>query len=221
MSKNTKIILFLVIGLMMLGLVLYGLFYSKKLDKHKETSVESNINDYLYDEAKDTIDIEEEEIDLDGDEVVDEDEDFEVYEEEVDWGDEYSKSEVAENNPKSEREENVVRNTDGELEELYDNTTPPKKEPITVEEAPKVESPSSPNLEEGNYLVIVGSFGSMKNAKRKIKELEKAGFKGEITQLGDSKLHTVIAGRFAKEAAAEAFAQEIKDKKLKAFVKEN
>ncbi len=225
MTKNAKIILFTLIGLSMLGLVLFGLFYSKKLDNNKETAVNSNINDYIYDETKDTLDlVEEENEDLDGEEAEKEDDDFEVYDEEDDWGDEDENVAGTKSEKKSSDETKAkpTNTSDDELEELYDNSKPEEKEELEdlKEEPVKADEPIVTNS-SGKYLVIVGSFGSTRNAEKKIKKLEEAGFTGEIIKLKGSKLKTVIAGRFSTEAEAEDFAKEVEVKGLRAIVKEN
>jgi len=207
----------------MLSLVLYGLFYSKKLDNHKETSVESNINDYLYDEATDTLDlVEDENEDLDGDEAEEEDDDYEVYEEEDNWGDEGEDlaSNTSEEKTMNDTKTKPIDQSDDDLEELYDNSKPAEIE------APKVSKVEPVKKEEvkitntsGKYLVIAGSFGSTRNAEKKIKKLEKAGFSGEIIKLEGSKLKTVVAGRFSSEVEAEELAREVEAEGLRAIVK--
>lgn len=83
MSIKTKAVLITLLSIGILVLLAYGYMSSQKLDAKKEKAVQSNIKDYLYDEAADTFDLEDasEDDDIDGDEVVDEDDDFEVYEE--------------------------------------------------------------------------------------------------------------------------------------------
>ena len=232
MTNKIKIILFIFIGLAILAIIGYGVLSSKKLDEHKEKKVQSNINEYIYDEARDTIDPEEEEEDLDGEEAVVEDDDFEVFEEDDGWEDTDLEEEQVEKEPES------VTNKyqrDDELEELYDNRKPKPTEAKPIEAKtitkPKVETqpekttasnPSVPFSGSDNFLVVVGSFRSKANAGKKLKELEKTGIKGEILQPDDSKIHVVIAGRFATEADAEALVTELKEEHgLKAFAKAN
>jgi len=214
MTKNTKIILFVIIGLGMISLVGYGLFSSKKLATKKETVVNSNIDAYIYDEAKDTLEVEDEDEDLDGEEAIIEDDDFEVYEEGGGWEEEKPTQTPTEKATESRETD------DDELEELYDNKAEKKEEaiesPPPVKKEPKQERTSS----EGKYLVVAGSFKSKRNARKKVKALDKEGFTGTIIQLEDSKLQTVIAGRFSTEVEAEDLMKEIKDSGLRAIVKE-
>ena len=217
MTNKTKIILFVFIGLSILTLIGYGVFSSRKLDEHKEKNVQSNINKYIYDETRDTLDPEAED-DLDDEEAIVEDDDFEVYEEDGGWEEE----ETSEN--KSSKPIG-----DGELEELYDNKPKPKPTETKIVTKPKIDTkpektitPDNPMPStSGNFLVVVGSFKSKRNAGKKMKQLEKAGIKGEIRQFNNSKIYSVVAGRFTTEADAEILIEELKKEHgLKAFAKE-
>ncbi|MFT5167598.1 MAG: cell division septation protein DedD [Saprospiraceae bacterium] len=224
MTNKTKTLLFVFIILGILAIVAYGYFSTKKLDEHKEESVESNIKDFVYDETKDTLDLEEEAEDLDGDEAVVEDDDFEVYEEKGLW-DEDNKNQAAPSPATGKTK------PDNELEELYDNKPKPAKiktkpipEPTAEAKAvTTITTATTTNTRPttaGNFLVVVGSFKSKQNAVKKKKVLEKAGVKGEVIQIKGATLHTVIAGRFSTEAEAETFKEELtKEHGLKAFVK--
>jgi cell division septation protein DedD len=221
MTKNTKNLLFVLMSLGILVIVAYGYISIKKLDKFKIKEVESNIQDFIYDEAKDTFDLEGDEEDLDGEEAIDEDDDFEVYEEDGLW-----------DNEDEATAENAISNEakpDDELEELYDNK--PKPEKIKTVAKPKIEiqfapftPPSTTKVSISNsekFLVVVGSFKSRQNARKKNKVLEKAGINGEIVQLEGSSLHMVVAGRYSTEAEAEVLKNELTASHgLKAFVKE-
>lgn len=214
MTKNTKIILIVMLGLGIIALVAYGLISSKKIEADRVESVDSNIDAHLYDESKDTLPEENEEDDLDGDEAIVEDDDFEVYEEDGGW-EEDKPGEVATTTTRDR-----ANRDDDELEELYDNTKPPvKAEPIKEEIKPVKTPEPATAATEGDYLVIAGSFKSKRNARKKVKALEKEGFTGTILQLKNSKLQTVVAGRFATEKEAEALVKEIKASGLKAIVK--
>ncbi len=229
MTSKVKIILFVFIGLGILGMIAYGYFSSIKLENHKELSVNTNIDGFIYDEAKDTIDVEEE--DLDGDEAEMEEDDYEVYEEDGGWDDDGAAEPML-------VKRNLEEDDDDELEELYDNKKPPmvktmeKTEPepkiqpklekkLPTKSKPVVDTPENSNSGIENYVVIVGSFKSKTNAGKKLKQLEKIGIEGEIIKLKGSDLETVVAGRFSQERLAESFAKELKiEHELSTFVKE-
>lgn len=208
MTKNTKIILFTIIGVLILALLTYGYISTQKLEQQKIDKVDSNIGDFIYDEASDTLGEVAEEDDLDGDEVTDEDDDFETYEEDGGWED------AAEETTKPSGNTSAKTKTEKEddLEELYDPSEDKKQ--AQTKPAPKEETPPKASSEtmqkDGSYLVIVGSFKSKRNARKKLAELEKAGFDGLITQLKNSTLQTVVAGQFKTETAANALARELK-----------
>jgi len=223
MTKNTKIILFTIIGIGILALVIYGVQASQKLDNQKETSVASNIDDFIYDEAKEALKLEEEdkEEDLDGEDAVVEDDDFEVYEEDGGWEEETTEpEEISQATTKKPRK----KIADDELEELYDNRVDTEEEVVKEEKLSPPEEKEKEVVEkpmaEGKFLVVVGSFKSKRNANKKLKALEKEGFQGTVNQLEGSKLQTVIAGRFPTNAEAEALMKKIKDSGLRAIVKE-
>ena len=61
MSIKMKALLITCLSIGILALLAYGYISSQKLDAKKEKSVQSNIKDYLYDEAADTLDVDESE----------------------------------------------------------------------------------------------------------------------------------------------------------------
>ncbi len=223
MNRNTKIILFIILGVIIIALVTYGYIASRKLDKQKIEKVDSNIDQFVYNEAGDTLDEETpEEEDLDGDEVTDEDSDFEVYEEDNGWDDADETEPETLNEPKP-----ATKKEEEGLEELYDPNKEKRKKIIQTKKPRQPikkasDTPSNDIIPEEKYLVVVGSFKSKSNARRKLKTLEAAGFDGIIMQLKDSDLQSVVAGRFKTEAAAESFARELIDEHdVKAIVKKD
>ncbi len=221
MNRNTKIILFIILGIVIIALMTYGYIASRKLDEQKIEKVDSNIDQFVYNEAGDTLDEETpEEEDLDGDEVTDEDSDFEVYEEDSGWDDAEEKEPETLNEPKP-----ATKKEEEGLEELYDPNKEKRKKIIQTQKPRQAikkaaDTPSNDIIPEEKYLVVVGSFKSKSNARRKLKTLEAAGFDGIIMQLKDSDLQSVVAGRFKTEAAAESFARELIDEhNVKAIVK--
>jgi len=200
MSQSSKIALFIVVSLIAMALLGYGYCASQKLDGEKITDVNSNIKDHIYDEANDTIDDEDDELeDLYEADVVDEDKDFEVYEEKDTWKDSDTNTEI----PNSET--SVANSDDTPREEIKQETV----------ETPPVE------FENRKYSVIVGSFKSKRNANKKLKALEENGFSGEIVQLKGSTLQSVSAGQFDSERDAEGLAKQIEEKGLRAIVRKN
>lgn len=223
MNRNTKIILFIILGIVIIALMTYGYIASRKLDKQKIEKVDSNIDQFVYNEAGDTLDEETpEEEDLDGDEVIDEDSDFEVYEEDSGWDDAEEKESEIINEPKP-----ATKKEEEGLEELYDPNKEKRKKVIQTKKPHQpikkaADTPSNDIIPEEKYLVVVGSFKSKSNARRKLKTLEAVGFDGIIMQLKDSNLQSVVAGRFKTEAAAESFARELIDEhNIKAIVKKD
>lgn len=208
MSKPSKIALFTVIGICIVALLAYGFLTSRKLDQVKEQAVDSNIDQFIYDEASDTL-VEDGELEdlYDGEEVDDEDGDFEVYEEPGGW----------ENLPADEpavADQEAVIDREESTEEDVSEEEPVKSEPIEEESEPVV-----PVASTGKYVVVVGSYSSKRNANKKLKSLEEVGFEGSIDQLPGSRLESVIAGRFPSISEAERLAKKIEKEGLRAIVK--
>ncbi len=217
MSKNSRIALYVLIAIAFLALLLYGVLSTKKLDKLEEKTVVSNIDGYIYDETKDSIQeaLEEELEDLDGEEVTDEDDDFEVYEEDDGWDDE-EEEEVSPD--ESEPIANDLR--EEKLEELYDNKVKKEEPEPDAEIEPAKKEVKENTQAEGNYLVVIGSFKSKRNANKKLKKLKEANVEGSIIQLKGSKLQTAIAGRFENRRDAQKLADKLENEfDLRAIVK--
>ncbi len=221
MSKPSKIALFTVIGIGILALLTYGFLTSRKLDKTKETDVSSNIDQFVYDEAADTIDFDEsDELEdlYDGNDVVDEDKDFEVYQEPAGWED-------APAEPEADIEAPIAAQTS--VDEADDPVKEAASTEITDKVVTEVEKKDEPEpvLEEpvntsGNIVVVVGSYSSERNANKKLKSLEDAGFNGSVMQLPGSRLQSVVAGRFQSISEAKQLANKIEKEGLKAIVRE-
>lgn len=218
MSRKLRITLFSTIIAAILGLIVYGIIASNRLDEAKIKDIESNISDHLYDPASDTLDLDEpEEEDLDGDDAIVEDGDYEVYEEDGGWDDD-------EQAPQTVKVDTKIMGDpkpDGKLDDLFDpeDQTSPKKESPKKTKPPVINSQPKKLLKD-QFLVIVGTFKSNRNAKKKLRKLEKAGFSGEIQQLNDADLYSVVAGSFPNEADAEDLKDEIKATGMSAFVKD-
>jgi cell division protein FtsN len=213
MSQPSKIALFTVIGICTVALLAYGFLTSRKLDTIKESDVESNIDQFVYDES---VDLQEEDDELedlyDGKEAIDEDSDFEVYEEPGGWED-LPADTVAESNS-----EPAIVDIDDKDDYVEEKPTEVKVEdPEPEKETVPIESKSV--LSTGNYVVVVGSYGSERNANKKLKALAEVGFEGSIDQLPGSRLQSVVAGRYTSIREAEQLANKIEDKGLHAIIR--
>lgn len=66
---------------------------------------------------------------------------------------------------------------------------------------------------KSNYLIIVGAFRDVQNAKQYIQDLQKAGYTDAAAAgITTSGLHRVAVAKFAKQEMAEAYLEEVKRK---------
>lgn len=85
--------------------------------------------------------------------------------------------------------------------------------------APKSKTIATPSSDNGNYMVIAGSYLIKENASKMVDKLKNMGFYGaEIVTFDLSQYHSVSAGRFQTYEQATTTAKEVKNKGIDCYV---
>jgi cell division protein FtsN len=150
---------------------------------------------------------------------------MEDLEEEVDFTEELESILDEEETSYEQVEEEGVPVTDNsDAYEDEPEAAAPKKEEVK-KEAPKKSDPVYNNVTPsnssfpGNYLVVAGSFIHPDYANGHSKKIANMGYDAEVVVFELSEYHTVLAGRFETQSAAQAIVDKLKQDGFDAYVK--